>query len=80
MLLLILCFLLEKSNNVVGQHLSIYKKYNLHYSNPIPSTNDNDISIFIHAAVGIFPIKRKRPGQLRDTWVSSSGYGLILLS
>jgi hypothetical protein len=50
----------------------IYKKYKLHHSPPQPASKPDDITIFIHAAVGIFPIKRKRPGQIRDTWVRIS--------
>lgn len=68
---LFVIFFLALNRTVFSQQTpeDIYWKHKLFHVQPKPATNVGDISIFLHAAVGIFQIKRKRPGQIRDTWV-----------
>lgn len=52
----------------------IYKKYKLDHTTPSPAVKPHEIAIFLHAAVGIFTVKRMKPGQTRDTWVNISAF------
>lgn len=63
---------------VTGTDIDVFSRYGLRYSPPAVqpySAEYPPVAIFLHAAVGIFPVKRKRPGK-GDFW----GFGREIMA